>query len=99
VNGYFISSSNVQIEASPSPSSISDIMTDQYGNQYKQLTWELDENTSASFSKLKAFIFFLHSYHSLTFIINLIVVIVCRNLFLRQGYLAYLTKISKFNSK
>lgn len=50
VNGYFISSSNVQIEASPSPSSISDIMADQYGNQYKQLTWDLDENTSASFS-------------------------------------------------
>jgi transglutaminase-like putative cysteine protease len=49
VNGYFISSSNVQIDADPAPSSISGIMTDKYGNKYKQLVWNIDRNTSPSF--------------------------------------------------
>lgn len=49
VNGYFISSSGVQINADPAPSSISGIMTDKYGNKYKQLAWDIDSNSSQSF--------------------------------------------------
>ncbi|BAI61904.1 conserved hypothetical protein [Methanocella paludicola SANAE] len=49
VNGYFISSSGVQINADPAPSSISGIMTDKYGNKYKQLAWDIDSNSSRSF--------------------------------------------------
>ncbi len=49
VNGYFISSSGVQINADPAPASISGIMTDKYGNKYKQLIWNIDSTTSPSF--------------------------------------------------
>lgn len=49
VNGYFISSSGVQINADPAPASISGIMTDKYGNKYKQLAWDIDSNSSQSF--------------------------------------------------
>lgn len=48
VNGYFISTSGVQIDASPAPSAISGIMIDKFGNKYKQLVWNINENTSSS---------------------------------------------------
>jgi transglutaminase-like putative cysteine protease/outer membrane lipoprotein-sorting protein len=50
VNGYTASYSSVQIDATPAPSRVSDIMTDAFENKYKQYEWAIDKNTSSSFS-------------------------------------------------
>jgi len=46
--GYSIGASGVQISASPAPSSISGMMTDHYGNAYKQLVWDINSSTSST---------------------------------------------------
>lgn len=50
VKGYSISPGAVQISANPAPSSISGIMTDPFGNKYKQLVWNIGKNSSPSFT-------------------------------------------------
>jgi transglutaminase-like putative cysteine protease len=50
VNGYTASYSSVQIDVTPAPSRVSDIMTDPFENKYKQYEWAIDRNTSSSFN-------------------------------------------------
>jgi transglutaminase-like putative cysteine protease len=50
ISGYSASYSNVRIDVSPAPSHVSDIMTDQFDNRYKQYEWDIDGNVSSTFT-------------------------------------------------
>ncbi len=49
VGGYSATYSNVDIDVSPAPSRVPVTATDQYGNQYIQYTWDIDDSVSPTF--------------------------------------------------